>query len=67
MAPEPGDFTICVYCGQVYKFDPGGIARAASDADEREIKGLPEYPVLVEAVHKWRREHGVTVALRHRL
>lgn len=66
-APEPGDFTICVYCGLVFEFDSNRIARSATQAAIAEFRALKEYPELSRAVLAYRVRHGVTTALRYSL
>lgn len=64
-APDPGDMTICVYCGAVYQFDNGKIARKASPEAIAEFRSLEEYPDLIKAVLKYREEHDLKTPLRY--
>lgn len=66
-APEPGDFTLCVYCGMVFEFDNGNVARKASPEAVDAFKTLPEYPDLVEAVCAYREKHDVKTELKYDL
>lgn len=67
VAPQPGDFTICVYCGTVFEFDQGSVARKASPEGVEKFKALQEYPDLVEAVYKFRKEKNVKTELKYEL
>lgn len=67
VAPEPGDMTICVYCGCVFQFDNGKIARKASPEAVAEFRALEEYPDLVKAVLEYRKENNINISLRYSL
>jgi hypothetical protein len=38
-APDPGDITICIYCGHIMVFDDNLKLRELSDEEVREVAG----------------------------
>jgi hypothetical protein len=50
--PEPGDATICMYCGGVHIFGPELLLRKPSDEEARELQASPDYRLLQDAADK---------------
>jgi uncharacterized Zn finger protein len=57
-APEEGDTSVCINCGQVLKYRADQTLRKATSAEVREIMDAPEAWALIEKVQRFIKQRG---------